>query len=264
MPHADCLIIWITGASSGIGAALAKEFSKLNVVLILTARRQQQLQQVQAQLHNCERHLVLALDITDAHALAKATSKIIQEYGRIDYLINNAGVSQNAHIAETTEHTHRQLMEVGFFAPTQLTRCVLPYMERQGSGKIVFVSSMAGLLGTPYRASYCAAKAALHTWANTLRSEYAEKGIKVAVIYPGYINTNAEAAALAGDGSPVGHVPEAVGAMCSKQFARRALHALLHDQEYIVIGGLKERMSIFLTRIWPTLTQRVGRQGRWI
>lgn len=257
MPHADCLIIWITGASSGIGLALAKQFAEQNVVVILSARREAELESARQQLKNPNRHMVLPLDITDSAALAKATSKVIQEYGRIDYLINNAGISQRALIFETTEKTDRQLMEIGYFAPVNLTRCVLPFMERQGCGKVVFVSSVAGLLGTQYRASYSAAKAAIHMWANSLRAEYTDKGIKVSVIFPGFVKSNVSVAALTGDGTPLGSMDEAqANAMSCESFAQKAIQALKNDKEYIVIGGLKERLGVLLSRLSPTLLYR--------
>ena len=256
-------VIWITGASSGLGEALSMLFAKQGAHVVLSARRKDELERVLNQMVNTERHLVLPLDVTDSNAITAAHVQIIEQKGRVDWLINNAGVSQRALICDTTEQTDRRIMELDYFAPVALTRQVLPAMLKQGSGHVVFVSSVAGLLGTQYRASYSAAKGAIHLWANSLRAEVASKGIEVAVIFPGFVKTNVSIAALTGNGEALGTMDDAqANGLTSIEFAEQAIDALLAGQEYIVIGGLKEKVGVWLSRVSPALMYKLIRKSK--
>ena len=256
-------VVWITGASSGLGEALAMLFAKHGAQVVLSARRPDELERVLNQMINTERHLVLPLDVTDSKAITAAHAQIIEQKGRIDWLINNAGVSQRALICDTTEQTDRRIMELDYFAPVALTRHVLPAMLKQGSGHVVFVSSVAGLLGTQYRASYSAAKGAIHLWANSLRAEVASKGIEVAVIFPGFVKTNVSIAALTGNGEALGTMDDAqANGLTSIEFAEQAVEALMAGQEYIVIGGLKEKVGVWLSRVSPALMYKLIRKSK--
>lgn len=256
-------VVWITGASSGIGEALAKQFAAQGAQVILSARRQEELERVLAKLPNPVSHLVVPMDAVKADDIDRAVQQVLQAKGRIDWLINNAGVSQRALIADTTEETDRKIMEVDYFAPVALTRKVLPIMLKQGSGHIAFVSSVAGLLGTQYRASYAAAKGAIHLWANSLRAEVGAAGIHVAVIFPGFVKTNVSVAALTGEGKALGSMDDAqASAMSSSTFAKQTIKALLAGEEYIVIGGLKEKLGVALSRISPPLMYKLIRRTK--
>ncbi|MBI0320482.1 SDR family NAD(P)-dependent oxidoreductase, partial [Streptomyces javensis] len=145
------------------------------------------------------------------------------------------GLSQRALIQDTTMQTERAIMEVDYFSQVFLTKTVLPTFIQQKSGQIVFVSSVAGLLGTQYRASYSAAKGAIHMWANSLRAEVAQEGIGVSVIFPGFVKTNVSFNALNGEGKPQGHQDEAIeNGLEPQQFAKITVEALLAGEEYIV------------------------------
>ena len=154
-------VVWITGASSGLGKALAQHCALHGAEVILMARRLTELEKVRQSLSDPDRHICIAADITDENQVRHAYEQVLAEKGRVDWLINNAGVSQRSLIMETTEDVERQIMEIDYFAQTRLTRLVLPDMIAQGGGKIVMVSSVAGLLGTQYRGAYGAAKAAI-------------------------------------------------------------------------------------------------------
>ena len=256
-------VVWITGASSGLGEALAMLFAKQGAHLVLSARRPDELERVLNQMVNTERHLVVPLDVTDSKAITAAYAQIIEQKGRVDWLINNAGVSQRALICDTTEQTDRRIMELDYFAPVALTRQVLPAMLKQGSGHVVFVSSVAGLLGTQYRASYSAAKGAIHLWANSLRAEVASKGIEVAVVFPGFVKTNVSISALTGNGEALGTMDDAqANGLTSIEFAEQAVEALMAGQEYIVIGGLKEKVGVWLSRVSPALMYKLIRKSK--
>lgn len=256
-------VIWITGASGGIGEALARELAADGARLILSARRQSELQRVRASLANSSQHLTLPLDITDTAAVRAAINIIQQQIGGLDWLINNAGISQRALIVDTTIETERKLFEVDYFAQVNLTRHALPLLLADGGGKVVFVSSVAGLVGTQYRGSYSATKAALHLWANSLRAELFEQGLTVATIFPGFVKTEVSLNALTGDGTALGTMDDAqANAMTAEQFAEKAVKALLKGKNYIVIGGLKERLGALVSRLSPELLYKMVRKSK--
>jgi dehydrogenase/reductase SDR family member 7B len=255
-------VIWITGASGGIGEALARELAADGARLVLTARRHSELQRVRDSLANSTQHLLLPLDITDSSAIAQAISTIKQQIGGLDWLINNAGISQRALISETSTDTERRLFEVDYFAQVDLTRQALPLLLADGGGKVVFISSVAGLVGTQYRGSYSAAKAALHLWANSLRAELFDQGLSVATIFPGFVKTNVSVNALTGDGTALGEMDNAQAtAMSAGKFAEKTVRALVKGKNYIVIGGFKERLATLVSRISPELLYTMVRRS---
>jgi dehydrogenase/reductase SDR family protein 7B len=152
---------------------------------------------------------------------------------------------------------------VDYFAQINLTRQALPLLLADGGGKVVFVSSVAGLVGTQYRGSYSAAKAALHLWANSLRAELFEQGLNVATIFPGFVKTDVSRNALTGDGSALGQMDDAqANAMSAEAFAGQAVKALLKGKNYIVIGGLKERLAALVCRLSPELLYKMIRKSK--
>ena len=259
----DQKVVWITGASSGIGEALAQVFANLGAKVVLSARRGEELERVRQQLINPENHLCVAFDVTQADQAQQAVEQVIEKCQRIDYLINNAGLSQRALIADTTIDTERRIMEIDYFAQIKLTKSVLPYFEKQGSGHVIFISSVAGLLGTQYRASYSAAKGAIHMWANSLRAEYAEKGLNVSVVFPGFVKTNVSFNALNGAGQAQAHQDEAIeNGLDADDFAQKVVKAVLSNKEYIVIGGLKEKLGVAISRVSPKLMYKMIRKSK--
>lgn len=262
-PKFKNLTIWITGASSGIGEALAIELSKRGATLILSGRNSDNLNAVKARCKGGKRHFIVEFDITDTQATAAAYESAKAKVGQIHWLINNAGVSQRSLIMDTTEEVERQIMEVDYFAQTRLTRLLLPDMIAQGGGKIVMISSVAGLIGTQYRGAYSAAKAALHLWANSLRAELYEQGIEVATVFPGFIQTNVSINALTGDGTPQGTMDVATDAgMSADQFARKVIKALRKGEEYIVVAGRQEKLALGLGRLSPSQLYKVIRESK--
>ena len=257
----DGKVVWITGASSGLGKALALECASLGAELILTARRLEELEKVRLALPHAEKHISVTADITDESQVRHAYEEVLKSKGRIDWLINNAGLSQRALIAETTMQTERAIMEVDYFSQVFLTKTVLPTFLKQKSGRIAFVSSVAGLLGTQYRASYSAAKAAIHMWANSLRAEVAGDGVGVSVIFPGFVKTNVSINALNGEGKAQGYDNEATAnGLEADDFARQSVSALLKGDEYIVIGGKKEKLGVYVSRLSPTTLYKMIRK----
>lgn len=254
-------VVWITGASSGLGKALASECALQGAQVVLTARRHDALEDVRAGLINPELHLSVAADITNESQVLQAYEQVLQSKGRIDWIINNAGLSQRALISETTMQTERAIMELDYFSQVFLTKTALPSFLQQKSGRIVFVSSVAGLLGTQYRASYSAAKAAIHLWANSLRAEVAADGVDVSVIFPGFVKTNVSINALNGEGKAQGFDNEATAnGLEADEFAKTAVKALLAGEEYIVVGGRKEKLGVAVSRLSPSTLYKMIRK----
>ncbi|MGB3111278.1 MAG: SDR family NAD(P)-dependent oxidoreductase [Psychrobacter alimentarius] len=257
------LTIWITGASSGIGEALAIAFAKRGATMILSGRDHDKLAAVKQCCKHTKKHLVVPFDLSDAEQAKEAYNLAKAHAGSIDWLINNAGVSQRSLIVDTSEEVERQIMEIDYFAQTRLTRLVLPDMMAQGGGKIVMISSVAGLLGTQYRGAYGAAKAAIHMWANSLRAELHDQGIEVATIFPGFIQTNVSINALTGDGSRQGTMDEATSkGLTAAAFAKQAVKALTKGEEYIIIAGAKEKLATKVNRVSPPRLYKLIRESK--
>lgn len=261
MESLDGKVVWITGASSGIGKALAAECALQGAQVILSARRLEELEKVRVSLLHPDHHLSVAMDITDEAQVRHAYEQVVDQKGRIDLLINNAGLSQRALITETSMQTERAIMEIDYFSQVFLTKLVLPTFIAQKSGRIAYISSVAGLLGTQYRATYSAAKAAIHMWANSLRAEVAQDGVKVSVIFPGFVKTNVSFNALNGAGKPQAHQDEAIeNGLEADDFAKQTVSALLNGQEYIVVGGAKEKLGVWVSRLSPKTLYKMIRK----
>ena len=254
-------VVWITGASSGLGKALAQHCALHGAEVILMARRLTELEKVRQSLSDPHRHICIAADITDENQVRHAYEQVLAEKVRVDWLINNAVLSQRALIADTSMQTERAIMEVDYFSQVFLTKTVLPLFLKQKYGRIIFVSSVAGLLGTQYRASYSAAKAAIHMWANSLRAEVAAQGVQVSVVFPGFVKTNVSFNALDGAGKPQGHQDAAIeNGLEPQAFAQLVVDALLQHEEYIVVGGRKEKLGVLMSRLSPKTLYKMIRK----
>lgn len=251
-------VVWITGASSGLGEAMAYEFNKKGNRLILSARREEELQRVMENCLNYEENVrILPLDLTDADSLEAKAEEARGMFGSIDMLINNGGISQRAYATESSMETIRRLMEVNFFGTVGLTKAVLPGMIEQKAGHIVVISSVMGKIGTRYRSSYAASKHALHGWFDCLRHEVKEHNIDVTLVCPGFVKTNVSKNALTADGTPLNKMGDAhQKAMEPKEFAEKLFPKLARGKEEIYIGG-SEILTIYLKRYMPALLNRI-------
>jgi len=254
-------VIWITGASSGIGEALALELSKQEARLILSARREDELKRVGALTKLPELDLmILPFDLSDTKNASGLAAQIINKFGRIDILINNGGYSQRSTAIETPIEIDRQLMEVNYFSYVALTKAVLPYMKRQKSGHIIAISSIAGKFGFYLRSSYSAAKHALQGFYETLRLETEELGIKTLIVCPGKIRTNVSYNAVTATGEShnkmdVSHEE----AMSPEDCAKQIVSGILANKEEILIGG-KEILMVKIKRLLPKLFSKLIRK----
>ncbi|HEY8711547.1 MAG TPA: SDR family oxidoreductase [Thermoanaerobaculia bacterium] len=252
-------VVWVTGASSGIGEALAMAFSREGAQLVLSSRNEQELERVRKACDDADRHLVVPLDLTQHDALPSVTAGVLRRVGHVDVLVHSGGVSQRSLASDTALTTDRAIMDLNFFGTVGLTKAVLPSMLARKSGHIVPISSVVGYVGTPLRSAYAASKHALHGFFDSLRAEVAKDGIDITIVCPGYIRTNVSRNALTGDGSPFGKMDRTHDrAMSPEECARRIVNAVSGRKEELVVGG-KETLFVPLKRFTPRLVSRLVR-----
>lgn len=255
--------VWITGASSGIGEALARAFHQAGAKLILSARREDELRRVQSACGGEPNTRVLPMDVTDAVALPGKTAIALDLFGGIDILVLNAGITQRSRTRETDEKVYRSLMEVNFFAPEAMARAVLPWMLARKSGHMVVISSVAGKIGVPMRSGYSASKFALHGFFEALRAEEERNGIHVTMVCPGFIRTDISLSALRGDGRKHAKMDsELARGMPADECARQILRGIAHRKNEIVVAAGREKRLVYLKRFFPNVLARIiGRRG---
>lgn len=246
-------VIWVTGASSGIGEALVHAFAREGAHVVLSARREEELKRVAAACtERSGQVFVLPFDLLDETARRVAVDKVLERFGHIDMLVNNAGVSQRSLAKETDISVDRAIMELDYFAVIDLTKRVLPHMLERQSGYFVATSSVAGKYGVPVRSAYCAAKHALHGFFDTLRAECAADGIDVSLLVVAGVQSQVSVNALTGDGSTWGKMDsiQAKG-LTAEECARRVLNGLARKEPEINIGEGKAMTGLMLKRFWP-------------
>ena len=256
-------VIWITGASSGIGEALTYACAKKGAKLIISARRKAELERVKAGCpSDTHRHIeILPIDLAASSTLKLTAEAAIQLFGRIDILVNNGGISQRSLALDTDLSVDRKLMEINYFGTLTLTKAVLPHMLQNGSGQIAIVSSLVGKFGTPYRSGYAASKHALHGFFDSLRAEL-PKSITITMICPGFIKTNVSINALTEDGSELGRMDDAQAqGMPADLFAAKMLSAIEAGKDEVYIGG-KETFAVYVKRLFPAIFSRIVRKAK--
>lgn len=250
--------VWITGASSGIGEALALAFHQAGAKLILSARREDELKRVQTACGGEPNTQILPLDVTNAEELPQKINAALATFGGLDIVVLNAGITQRSRARETDESVYRRLMEVNFFAPEAMARAVLPAMLAQGSGQFVVISSVAGKFGVPMRSGYSATKFALHGFFEALRAEEERNGIHVTVVCPGYIQTNISLSALRGDGRKHAKMDsELANGMPPDECARQILRGVAAKRKEIVVAAAREKMLVYMKRFLPDLLANI-------
>ncbi len=260
-------VIWITGASSGIGEGLAYEMAKQGAKLILSARRKEELERVKG---NCapdaqNRIRIIPLDLSEPSTLGLSTEAAIQLFGHIDILINNGGISQRSLTKDTTLDVDRRIMEVDYFGSITLTKYLLPHFLKRDAGHFVTITSVMGMIGTPYRSGYAAAKHALHGFFDSLRAELWKdsKNINVTLVCPGWINTNLSITALTGDGTPQNKKDDThKKGMTPASFAKKMVNVIVSRKEEVYIGGTREVLAIYLKRFVPGLFSKIVRNAK--
>lgn len=243
-------IVWITGASSGIGEALAIVCARQGSKLVLTARREEELQRVAALTGLPEDSiLILPADVTDLKQIPEWIQKITERFGRIDILFNNAGISSRALALESSLDIDRKVMEIDYFSVIALTKAVLPGMIERGEGHIAVTSSVMGKIGTPLRSAYSAAKHALHGFFESLRIEIVHTGVKITVLCPGYIHTQVSVNAVTATGNKFNKMSQnQLHGKDPLKFAEAVVKGMKRDKLEIHYGG-KEILGPILYKI---------------
>ena len=255
----DNHVIWITGASSGIGEALAVAWSREGARVVLSARNAAELERVRSQCAHPERHLVVPLDLMDTGAIYAAAERVLREMKQVDVLVHSGGVSQRSLAVDTELATDHAIMDLNYFGTIALTKAVLPSMLARRAGHIVPISSVIGYVGVPLRSAYSASKHALHGFFDALRAETHNKGIRVTIVCPGYIRTNVSETALRGDGTRHGKLDDThAKAMLPEQAAPAIVRGVAKEKNEVHVGG-KEIMAIRLQRHLPRLVARLMR-----
>jgi len=246
-------VVWVTGATSGIGEALVYELAEKGAKLVISSRRSDELQKVADKLKENE-VFVLPLDLADQSTFEEKKNEVLKKFGRIDILINNGGVSQRSLVKDTRVDVDRKIMETNYFGTIALTKVVLPQFLKQGNGKFVVTTSTVGKIGTPYRSGYSASKHALHGFFDSLRAELHDNNISVLLVCPGFIQTNISINALTATGDALGTMDKATAAgLTPKECARQIINGILSDKQEIVVGGIKEKSVILIKRFFPSL-----------
>lgn len=244
-------IIWITGASSGIGEALVYKLNEAGAKLIISSRKRDELFRVKQKCKNQIDVHVLSLDLEQSENLPKIAEDALRIYGHIDMLINSGGISQRALALATDLQTEQRLMNVNFWGTVILSKAILPQMIKRNTGTIVCVSSLVGKFGTRYRSAYSASKHALHGYFESLRIELDNPNIHVLLACPGFIKTNVTLNALLPDGSAQGTMDEAQeNGMSAEDCAKEIIKAITQKKDEVFIGG-KEVKALLLKRFLP-------------
>ncbi len=247
-------VIWVTGASSGIGKSLAIHLSFQGAKLILSSRKKATLEKVKAQCKNPEDVKIVPLDLEDFASLNDTTKDAIACFGRVDVLVNNGGISQRSLVKNTSIDVDKRIMDINYLGTVALTKAILPHFIKNKKGHFVVTTSIVGKIGTPLRSSYAASKHALHGFFDSLRAEHFKDHINVTLVCPGFVATNISLNALKGDGSAQNTMDTATqNGIQPEKFAKLMAKAIQNKKEEVYIGGAKEKLAVYVKRFFPKL-----------
>lgn len=250
-------VVWITGASSGIGEALAHRYARAGAVLVLSSRREAELRRVADACPGVPVHIV-PLDLARPETMADAAERALALAGTIDVMVHNGGLSQRATASQTAYAVDELMMRTNYLGPVALTKALLPHMMAKCRGHFVVITSVAARVGLPNRSAYCASKFALDGFFRALRLEASPHGIDVTLVTPGFIRTNIGHNALTGDGRAAGvEDPDIVNGMDPVECADRIFEAASARRRDVYVGGMKERAALFANRWAPRLLDSV-------
>ncbi len=251
-------VVWITGASSGIGEAMALQFAQEGARLVLSARRESELERVKIATGLAPSEvLVLPLDMEQEGLFEAAVDKVISHFGQIDVLVNNAGISQRGHVQHSGMDVYKRLINLNYLAVVALTKAVIPIFLKQKSGHFVAISSISGKLGSPMRAGYAASKHALHGFFDALRSELTPDNIFVTLVCPGYIKTNISLNALGNNGELHGKMDSNQANGLSAEYCAQKISRGIRKNKSEIYIGKKEVMGVYLKRFFPKILERI-------
>ena len=265
-PSFEQQTVWITGASRGIGAELAREFASHGARLILSAPESER-RGLESTLAMCRRygepqapHRIATFDLSSDDDILRVHDSLRSDGWRVDVLVHNAGITHRSMALETRTDVDRQVMAVNYLGPVTLTKLVAPDMIQRGRGSIVVVASVLGLIATPHRSAYIASKHALHGFFEALRTETLDQGLHILLTYPGFVNTDISVHALTAQGGVYGkHDPGQAQAMPPARVAQAIVKGLADRKPRLLITG-KEGLLVYLQRLAPGLVTRIVRR----
>ena len=255
-------VVWITGASSGIGEACACEYASRGDSLILTSSSEERLRPV-AEIclaRGAAAVAVLPYDLSDPEGIAPLVERAWNRFGVVDILFCNAGISQRTTVEDTSMDMVRKIMEVNYFAPVAMVKAILPKMLQSGKGHIAVTTSIAGRFGFPLRCAYSSSKHALYGFFETLSAEYYRKGLKVTIVCPGRVRTNISRYALDKGGKTHGVLdPGQAKGLSPESAAKKIVRAIDHNRREVLVGR-GELLMVFIKRFFPGLAAWLGRR----
>ncbi|MCF0206570.1 MAG: SDR family oxidoreductase [Bacteroidales bacterium] len=254
-------VVWITGASSGMGEATAYRFAAEGAMLVLTSRNEEQLCLVAEKCRQCGALdvKVLPADLADVESANALAENAWNAFGKIDIFFCNAGVSQRSNTIDTQLNVVDKIMNVNYFAPVRISKVLLPKMISNGGGQIAVTTSIAGKFGFPLRSIYSSSKFALYGFFETVRAEYFSKNIRVTFVCPGRVKTNISLYALEKDGTPHGKMDDGqAGGISSEKAAKKIVNAIYREKNEVLVGG-KELIMVYIKRFFPNLAAKIAR-----
>jgi dehydrogenase/reductase SDR family member 7B len=251
-------IVWITGASSGIGEELAYAFAREKAFVVITARNRGKLEQIREKcLKDTSKCWVQPFDLSKTGGLDELVARVLKQTGRVDILVNNAGRSQRSFARDTPMEIDRTIMELNFFSKVALTKLLLPHMIENKGGHIVVISSVTGKFGFPMRTAYSASKHAVQGFFESLRAELINENIRVTIVSPGRIRTNISINAITATGKAYNKMDEGqAGGMPAGECATRIVTAIKKERKELLVGQ-KEIFMAYIRRFIPSLYHKL-------
>ena len=254
--------VWITGASSGIGAACACKYAAEGARLVLTSSSAERLEPVAQKCRSlgASEVVVLPYELGNPEGIEELAANAWSAVGGIDIVMLNAGISQRTNVEDTSMEMVRRIMEVNYFAPVAIAKAILPRMVERGGGKIAVTTSIAGRFGFPLRCGYSSSKFALYGFFETLQAEYHNAGIRVTIVCPGRVQTNISLYALDKGGKPHGVLdPGQKGGMSAERAAQIIVRAIAKGRREVLVGR-KELLMVHIKRFLPGVCARLARK----
>ena len=251
--------VWITGASSGIGEALALECANQGAQIILSARSEDKLIALKNKLPQPHLHLVVTLDLSKPDMLDSVVAKAMQNIGQVDVLVNNGGIGQRGFACQTLLDVQRKVMEVNYFGSIAMTQAILPFMKARKSGLIATVASVAGLVGGKSMSGYSASKHAVIGYMDCLRAEESINGIKVLNICPGFVQTQISVNAFKGDGTKYEDMASSIkNGIPVAECAKKIVQAIKAEKAQIIIGKGISYWAPTIYKFFPRLFRKIS------
>ena len=250
-------VVIITGASSGIGKALAFAFGQEGANIVITGRKKEALFEVSNELtQKGINNLPIASDVSIEADNIEVVNKTIEKYGKIDVLINNAGISMRSMFEDCDMEVIKKVMDINFYGTVYATKYALPHIKTT-KGSIVGVSSIAGYRGLPVRTGYSASKFAMNGFLEALRTELLHTGVHVLTACPGFTQSNIRVASLGSDGNSKGESMRDEGNMMSSEAVAQCILKAVKNRDRDMVLTLQGKMVVFLNKWLPKLTDKL-------